>query len=68
MAHKSVRMAGNRIDEAITQHIRKKYNLIIGEQTAEMGQNKIRFSRPVVREEENGSSGPGFIFRTAADA
>lgn len=31
----SVRVGGNRIDQAIINYIRKKYNLIIGEQTAE---------------------------------
>ena len=28
-------VAGNRIDEAITQYTRRKYNLIVGERTAE---------------------------------
>ncbi|MBU1127272.1 MAG: rod shape-determining protein [Patescibacteria group bacterium] len=31
----SIRMAGNKIDEAISSFVRKKHNLIIGEQTAE---------------------------------
>jgi rod shape-determining protein MreB len=31
----SVRIGGNRFDEAIINYIRKKYNLLIGEQTAE---------------------------------
>ena len=31
----SVRTGGNRIDEAIANYVRKKYNLLIGEQTAE---------------------------------
>lgn len=31
----SVRVGGNRIDQAIINYVRKKYNLIIGEQTAE---------------------------------
>ncbi len=31
----SVRVAGLKIDEAITNYVRKKYNLMIGEQTAE---------------------------------
>jgi len=31
----SVRVAGNRFDEAIAAYVRRKYNLIIGEQTAE---------------------------------
>ncbi len=35
VASSSVRVAGDKIDEAIGDHIRKKYKLIIGEQTAE---------------------------------
>src|SRR3989344_2415226 len=35
VVHNSVRVAGNKIDEAITSYIRKKYNLIVGERTAE---------------------------------
>lgn len=31
----SVRVAGDKFDEAITQYIKKKYNLLIGERTAE---------------------------------
>ncbi len=31
----SVRVGGNRIDQALINYVRKKYNLIIGEQTAE---------------------------------
>ncbi len=32
----SVRVGGNRMDQAIANYIRKKYNLVIGERTAEM--------------------------------
>src|SRR5260370_37686905 len=32
---KSVRVAGNELDEAIMQHARKAHNLLIGERTAE---------------------------------
>ena len=35
VVHNSVRMGGNKIDEAITSYIRKKYGLIIGEHQAE---------------------------------
>jgi rod shape-determining protein MreB len=31
----SVRVGGNRIDEAIASYVRRKYNLIVGDQTAE---------------------------------
>jgi rod shape-determining protein MreB len=32
---KSVRIGGDKLDEAIIQHIKRKYNLLIGERTAE---------------------------------
>ena len=32
---KAVRVAGNEMDEAIIQYVRKSYNLLIGERTAE---------------------------------
>lgn len=35
VVHKSVRVAGNKIDEAIQNYVRRRYNLIIGDQTAE---------------------------------
>lgn len=46
----SVRVGGNRIDEAITTYIRKKYNLIIGELTAE--EIKIQIGSALPLEEE----------------
>jgi rod shape-determining protein MreB len=35
VVHKSARVAGNRLDEAIATYVKKKYNLIIGERMAE---------------------------------
>jgi rod shape-determining protein MreB and related proteins len=35
VAHNSVRVAGNKIDEAIANFIRRKFNLLVGERTAE---------------------------------
>lgn len=35
VVHNSVRVAGNKIDEAIANFTKKKYNLLIGERTAE---------------------------------
>ncbi|MDE2025065.1 MAG: rod shape-determining protein [Patescibacteria group bacterium] len=35
VVHNSVRVAGNKVDEAIANHIKKKFNLLIGERTAE---------------------------------
>jgi rod shape-determining protein MreB and related proteins len=36
VVHKSARVAGNKIDEAIAVAVKKRYNLIIGERMAEM--------------------------------
>lgn len=41
VASSSVRVAGNKIDESIASYIRKKYGLMIGEQTAEEVKIKI---------------------------
>jgi rod shape-determining protein MreB len=35
VAHRSIRVAGDEMDEAIVQHVRRTYNLLIGERTAE---------------------------------
>jgi rod shape-determining protein MreB and related proteins len=36
VVHKSARVAGNKLDEAISQFVKKSYNLIIGERMSEM--------------------------------
>ena len=41
VTHKSVKMGGNKIDLAIMELLKKKFNLIIGEQTAEMIKIKL---------------------------
>jgi rod shape-determining protein MreB len=41
VVHKSVRVAGNKIDEAISMYMRKRHNLLIGETTAEDVKLKI---------------------------
>ena len=41
---KSVRVAGNALDEAIIQHIKRTHNLLIGESTAE--KSRFRLGRP----------------------
>lgn len=38
---KSIRMAGDKMDEAIIQYLKRKYNLLIGERTAEEVKIKI---------------------------
>jgi rod shape-determining protein MreB and related proteins len=46
----SLRVGGNRFDEAITTYIRKKYNLMIGERTAEEVKITIGAALPLERE------------------
>jgi rod shape-determining protein MreB and related proteins len=46
----SLRVGGNRIDEAIASYIRKKYNLMIGERTAEEVKIGIGTALPLERE------------------
>ena len=41
VTHKSVKMGGNKLDLAIMDFLKKKHNLIIGEQTAEMIKIKL---------------------------
>jgi rod shape-determining protein MreB and related proteins len=43
---KSVRVAGDKMDEAILQHIKRKYNLLIGERTAELIKTTIGNAHP----------------------
>jgi rod shape-determining protein MreB and related proteins len=46
----SVRVGGNRFDEAIANYIRKKYNLMVGERTAEDVKIQIGTALPLERE------------------
>ena len=48
---KSVRVGGNKLDEAIANYVRRKYNLMIGEQTAEM--IKIQVGSAMEMEQED---------------
>lgn len=50
IASSSVRVGGNRFDEAIANQVRKKYNLVIGEVTAE--QIKIKIGSALPRKKE----------------
>lgn len=43
----SLRIAGNKFDQAIIDHIKKKYNLAIGEQTAEAVKIEIGSALPI---------------------
>ena len=48
----SVRAAGDKIDEAIIQYVKRKYNLLIGERTAERIKLDIGSAYPNPNEEE----------------
>ncbi len=48
----SVRVAGNKMDEAIVEYIRKKYNMAIGERTAEEVKMKIGTALPMREKSE----------------
>jgi rod shape-determining protein MreB len=52
----SVRVAGDKMDEAILQYVKRKYNLMIGEPTAELIKVKI------------GNAFPGYKFPEGGDA
>jgi rod shape-determining protein MreB len=43
---KAVRVAGNEMDEAIIQYIKKTYNLLIGERTAERIKMEVGSAMP----------------------
>ncbi len=52
VVHSSVRVGGNKIDEAIANFIKKKFNLLVGERTAE--EIKIEIGNAIVEESKNG--------------
>lgn len=56
VVHSSVRVAGNKIDEAITAYIKRKFNLMIGETTAEMIKIEIGNAVPTEGEARHGRS------------
>src|SRR5574337_753889 len=47
---RSVRVAGDKMDEAIIQHVKRKYNLLIGERTAELIKMGIGTAYPTEEE------------------
>lgn len=57
VVHKSVRVGGNKIDEAIASYVRKKHNLIIGDQTAELVKVRIGSAVGLSQEESMEISG-----------
>ena len=52
VVHNSVRVAGNKIDEAIANYTKKKFNLLIGERTSE--EVKIEIANALVDERKSG--------------
>ena len=50
VSHVSLRVGGNKFDEAIANYIRKKYNLMVGERTAEEVKIQIGTALPLERE------------------
>jgi rod shape-determining protein MreB len=44
---KSIRVAGDKMDEAIVQYIKRKYNLLIGERSAELIKKEIGSAYPM---------------------
>jgi len=62
VVHKSVRVAGTKLDEAIQEYLKKKENLIIGDQTAEEIKIKIGSATPLSKEEKIEVSGRDLVF------
>ena len=55
---KSVRVGGDKMDEAIVQYIKRKYNLLIGERTAERIKMQIGSAYPLDEVADDGGQGP----------
>jgi len=62
VVHKSVRIAGNKLDEAIQEYLKKKHNLIVGDQTAENIKIKIGSATKLDKEEKLEISGRDLVF------
>lgn len=62
VVHKSVRIAGNKIDEAIQAYMKKKYNLIIGDTTSEDLKIKIASAVKLIKDEKVEVSGRDQVF------
>lgn len=61
VASSSVRVGGNKIDTAIANYIRKKHNLIVGEQTAELVKIKVGSAQTLKKELKMEVSGSNTI-------
>lgn len=62
VVHKSVRVAGNKIDEAIQDYMKKKNNLIIGDQSSEQIKIQIGSATKLDKEEKMEISGRDLVF------
>jgi rod shape-determining protein MreB and related proteins len=62
VTHKSARVAGNKIDESIQNYLKKKHNLIIGDQTAEDIKLKIGSATITAKVEKLEISGRDLVF------
>ena len=62
VTHKSVRVSGNKIDEAVQNYLKKKHNLIIGDQTSEEIKLKLGSAIPLQKEEKLEISGRDLVF------
>ena len=56
---KVVRVAGNKMDEAVSQYIKRRYNLLVGERTAEEIKIKIGSAFPFDQRANGGGQGAG---------
>ena len=54
----SVRVGGDKFDEAIINYIRRNYGMLIGEPTAEAIKKSIGSAFPRLRSQGDGSQGP----------
>lgn len=62
VVHRSVRVAGNKIDEAIQSYMKKKFNLIIGDQTAEQIKIAVGSATKLSKQEKIEISGRDQVF------
>ena len=51
---KSVRVGGDKLDEALVQHLKRKYNLLVGERTAEQIKIEVGSAYPDEHDQEGG--------------
>ena len=62
VTHKSVRVAGNKIDEALQSYLKKKYNIVVGDQSSEEIKIKIGSATKLPKEEKMEISGRDLVF------